>query len=290
MNAMIGEKIGEGGCSEVFEWENASKIIKLARANTDIDAMKREYDHNRMAWEQGLPVPQPFEFVEIDGRPGIVFERIYGETLMKRFVQHALHRTSSEEGVTEQGHIEDKHDDVRITAQMLSEIHSKSNLNVPSQRETIKNSIGWVNYLTSKEKEDVITLLESLPSKQQLCHGDPNLGNIMIREGNALMIDWMNATIGNPEADLAEYIIMIRYAVLPAYLPDEAVDYINTIRESIIDVFMDEYTKLAGITYEEVDAWIAPIAARKLSADGIGEEEKNVLVNEIRKRLANLQQ
>ncbi|MCR8657373.1 phosphotransferase family protein [Paenibacillus endoradicis] len=283
MNILIGEKIGEGGCSEVFEWENSSKIIKLARANTDINAMKREYHHNLIAWDNGLSVPQPFEILEIDGRPGIVFERIYGDTLMKRFVQNALKRASTEAEVTE----DDNYDDVRITAQILSEIHSKSNLSVPSQKETIKKSISWVDHLTSVEKAEIFALLDSLPSKQQLCHGDPNLGNIMIRDGKAIMIDWMNATIGNPEADLAEYIIMIRFAILPSYLPDNAVEYVNTIRESIIKIFIDEYTRLSGITYDEVDSWIAPIAARKLSADGIGEEEKNLLVDEIRRRLSH---
>ncbi|WP_138754550.1 aminoglycoside phosphotransferase family protein [Paenibacillus sinopodophylli] len=284
MNAMIGEKIGEGGCSEVFEWGTASKIIKLARANTDMDAMRREYHNNHMAWDNGLPVPQPFEFVEIDGRPGIVFERIIGDTLMKRFVKHALERAVSKEVHIE----EDSQNDIRMTARILNEIHSKSNVNVPSQRETIKNAIGWVNYLSPEEKETIFKLIDSLPMKQQLCHGDPNLGNIMIKDGHAIMIDWMNATIGNPEADLAEYIIMIRYAILPSYLPDEAVAYIDSIRETIIKVFVEEYTRLTGVTYEEIDAWIAPVAARKLSADGISEAEKSILINEIRARLSKL--
>ncbi|WP_274366163.1 hypothetical protein [Paenibacillus thermotolerans] len=30
----IGNKIGEGGRSEVFEWDDESKIIKLAKPNT----------------------------------------------------------------------------------------------------------------------------------------------------------------------------------------------------------------------------------------------------------------
>jgi aminoglycoside phosphotransferase (APT) family kinase protein len=107
----------------------------------------------------------------------------------------------------------------------------------------------------------------------------------MIRDGKAVIIDWMNASIGNPEADLAEYVVMIRFAILPSYLPNELNVYFNSNRESIIKVFIDEYTSLSGITNDEVDAWIIPIAARKLSADAISEEEKTLLVNEIRIRL-----
>jgi serine/threonine protein kinase len=277
----IGDKIGEGGCSEVFELNNANKIIKLARANTDIEAMRREYYNNRIAWDNGLSVPQPFELVDVNGRPGIVFERIHGETLMERFVKQIMKRSTLVEDLTEI----DEQSDVLITARILSDIHNKSNLNMPSQREIIKNSIYGVDYLTSAEKGTVLAILDSLPIKQQLCHGDPNPGNILIRDGKAVIIDWMNASIGSPEADLAEYLIMIRFAILPSYLPNEVVVYFNSNRESIIKVFIDEYTKLSGITYDEIDAWITPIAARKLSADAISEDEKNLLVNEIRIRL-----
>jgi thiamine kinase-like enzyme len=277
----IGEKIGEGGCSEVFELDNVNKIIKLAKSNTDIEAIRREYNNSRIAWESGLSVPEAFELVDINGRPGIVFERIYGETLMERFVKHVLKRPSSEEDLTEL----EEHNDIRITARILSEIHNKSNLNMPSQREGIKHSIRGVDYLSPTEKEAVLAILDSLLIKQQLCHGDPNPGNILIRDEKAVIIDWMNASLGNPEGDLAEYIIMIRYAILPSHLPNEVVSYFNSIRESIIKVFIDEYTRLSDITYDEIDAWITPIAARKLSDDGISEDEKILLVNEIRKRL-----
>jgi hypothetical protein len=54
----IGEKICEGGCSEVFELDNVNKIIKLAKSNTDIDAIRREYNNSRIAWEIGLSVPE----------------------------------------------------------------------------------------------------------------------------------------------------------------------------------------------------------------------------------------
>jgi hypothetical protein len=43
MNLKIGKKVSEGGCSEVFEYEDDKKIIKLAKANTDIAAVRKEY-------------------------------------------------------------------------------------------------------------------------------------------------------------------------------------------------------------------------------------------------------
>jgi aminoglycoside phosphotransferase (APT) family kinase protein len=284
MHDKLGSKIAEGGCSEVFEWEN-KRIIKLAKDNTDLESMRKEYDNNRIAWDIGLSVAQPFELLDIDGRPGIVFERIYGQSLMERFMIQVFKQVTAEQD-SKLPNIEEN--DIRITAQVLSEIHKKSNLKMSSQRESIKYSIRRVDYLTHAEKEAVINILDSLPAKQQLCHGDPNPGNIMMRDGKAVIIDWMNASIGNPEADLAEYIIMIRYGILPSSLPSKAVDYFNSLRELIISVFISEYMQLSGITYDEIDPWILPIAANKLAADVITEDEKDLLIKEIRRRLNEL--
>jgi thiamine kinase-like enzyme len=282
MQVKLGSKIGEGGCSEVFEWENNRKIIKLAKTNTDHEAMRREYNNNRIAWDNGLSVAQPFELLDIEGRPGIVFERIYGETLLERFMKQILKHLTAEDDSKEMDH---EDNDILITARILNEIHSISILNMPSQREKMKHSIRRGDYLTFAEKEAIIDILENLPTKRQLCHGDPNPGNILIRDGKAVIIDWMDASVGNPEADLAEYIIMIRYAILPSDLPSKALDYFNSIRESIIQVFINEYMKLSGITYNQIEQWITPIAARKLSADAVSEGEKDLLVIEIRRRL-----
>jgi hypothetical protein len=47
----IGQKIGEGSCSEVFEWENDNKIIKLAKSNTNKIAIQREFENNLAVWK-----------------------------------------------------------------------------------------------------------------------------------------------------------------------------------------------------------------------------------------------
>ncbi|MGM0884995.1 MAG: aminoglycoside phosphotransferase family protein [Bacillota bacterium] len=277
----LGAKIGEGGCAEVFEWMDDTKIVKLAKSNTSFAALQGELHHCRIAWEHGLPVPEPFELVSIEGRSGIVLERIYGESILKRFVYRATEHSMIEQTIN----VADDYIDTKPTARLLYQIHSHSVTNMPSQRESIKNDILRSQYLNEDEKEAVITQLDLLPMKNKLCHGDPNPGNIIFRDNEAVIIDWNNASIGNPEADLAEYIIMVRYAILPPDFPQCANDVLNESRESSIQMFMDEYERLSGIGYADVESWIIPIAARKLSADGISEKEKNLLVTEIRRKL-----
>ena len=273
----IGRMIGEGGTSEVYEWEN-NKVIKLAKPNTNKTALQREYGSNLAVWKLGLAVPQPFEMVECDHRPGIVFERIYGPTLTERLFENMMQQINEDQPTMDWG-------DIRYTARLLSEIHQLSHEDLPSQRDSLKWQIQSVDYLNEHEKKQVIGILDSLPIKHQICHGDPNPNNILMRDGKLVLIDWNDATIGNPEADIAEFIVMITYTILPLETPLEVVNFFDSIRETIIKVFMEEYTLLTGTTYDEVDFWIAPIAARKLSADAISEEEKQLLIKEIRSRL-----
>lgn len=270
----IGKKIGEGGNSEVFELENNAKVIKLAKSNTNKTALQREYKNNLTAWKMGLSVPQPFEIVELNNRPGIVFERIYGETLKERLFNNLIAEPPKIDW-----------DDFRCTARLLCEIHKLSSEEIPQQRDSLKGQILSVDYLTEDEKSAVIGILNSLPIKSRISHGDPNPNNILMRNGDPVMIDWNNATNGNPETDLAEYIIMIKFAVLPPETPKNVLKHFDSIRGTIVKVFMDEYTLLTGTTYDEVDPWIVPIAARKLTADAISDKEKQLLLNEIRLRL-----
>ncbi|WP_143191786.1 phosphotransferase [Paenibacillus sp. P46E] len=279
MNGLLGMKLGEGGCAEIYEWEDTSKVIKLAKSNTGTDALAREFSNSQAAWKKGLTVPRPYELTEVDGRQGMVTERIYGESLMERFIQLFM-QVSADRKWTDSDD-----ENIRITARSLSHIHSQRIPSMPPQREALKWNIHSARYLTSDEKKRVVERLDRLPLKYQLCHGDPNPGNILIRNGEPVVIDWMNASTGNPEADLGEYIIMIRYSVLPPGLPADVLEFFDSVREHIIRVFSEEYERLTGIAYREVEQWLVPLAARKLDVDSIVEEEKQRLLEFIRAEL-----
>lgn len=154
--------------------------------------------------------------------------------------------------------------------------------------EMLKGSISRATYLTQEEKQFIYKVLDKLPTKNSICHGDPNPGNFLIRDGKPVIIDWMNATIGNPAADIAEYIILMKYAILPPETPNSIVNFFNVARGFILEIFLDEYMKLSDMEYEEIDQWMLPVMAGKLSADGICDEEKKVLVEVVRKNLLSI--
>lgn len=300
MNIKLGSKINEGISAEIFKWGNDGKIIKLAKRRQENQAMLIEYSNSQFAWNNRLSVPQPFELIEVNDRIGIVYERIYGDTLMQRLLNQALSPLNAEKKIGEFSY----EDVARISARLLSEIHRKPNQNMglqsksdrnsseggnypQAQRTSIIHSIQKADYLSTSEKKSIVDILNKIPIKKQLCHGDPNLNNILIRgsDNKAVLIDWMYASIGNPEADLAEYIIVTKNLIFERNIPSKFFKYINSVRAKIIKVFIDEYTKLSDITYEDIEPWTMIMSARRLSAGIISKTEKRLLVHEIRKKL-----
>ena len=90
----LGAKLAEGACAEIYEWgPGGGKIVKLAKPNTNLFALERELRHCHIAWRLGLPVPQPYDLVQADGRHGIVLARASGQSLLQTFVANALSMT-----------------------------------------------------------------------------------------------------------------------------------------------------------------------------------------------------
>lgn len=318
---MIGRKIGEGACAEIFEWNSedgaCAQIIKLARSHLGRQAMLEEFHHNQVAWSLGLPVPRAFDLVDVGGRFGIVYERVYGKSALERLIDQALAGSGAiKSGATGAGAIGEGgsrrsptppkapkapttqmspvldvsgiFDDFRHVARVLSRVHGHSVDHLPSQREDIKSRLQRAEELTGDEKALILAILDDLPDKSQLCHGDPHPGNFMIHGAEATVIDWMDAAVGSPEADVADFVVLVRFSVLPDELPQDAVKWIDSLRERMIQEFLSEYERMTGIGLERIDAWIAPMAARRLTMGARQPEEKVALVAEIRRRLGRM--
>lgn len=290
MRGQIGRKIGEGACAEIFEWDDGEgdggKVIKLARRHLDRQAMLEEFHHNQVAWNLGLPVPRAFDLIEVGGRAGILYERVYGESAMDRLIHDVLAASGGRcEGGFQGRSLPRLFDDFRRFARVLSRIHAHSAEHLPLQREKIKENLRRVDALTSDEKAMVTRILDSLPEKRQLCHGDPNPGNLMFCGDDVTVIDWMDASLGAPEGDVADLVVLVRYGALPPHLSQDVAERLDSLREQIIVEFLSEYERLMGVAYEDVDAWIVPMAARRLAMGALRPEEKMILAGEIRRRL-----
>ncbi len=81
----LGERLGGGGSSEVFAW-GEGRVVKLFLAAYDY-AVERELDLAAAVYRAGVASPEVHGLVEVDGRRGIVFERVDGPTLLDQLLR-----------------------------------------------------------------------------------------------------------------------------------------------------------------------------------------------------------
>lgn len=107
--------------------------------------------------------------------------------------------------------------------------------------EHLKAIIGRPVEFTDDEISVIHAYMDHLPVKRQLCHGDTNPGNVILRDGIPVMVDWMHASLGNPAADVAEVCVMIEYAVLSPETPAAVIEFFEA-REKLPTTFSSTST------------------------------------------------
>ncbi|REE89104.1 aminoglycoside phosphotransferase (APT) family kinase protein [Paenibacillus taihuensis] len=278
---MLGKCVGIGSSCEVYEWdESADKVVKLYHSHARLEHVQREFRNSSVACSNGLSVPRPYEIVNWGGRHGIVYERISGETLVNRIYESLY--------AFEPFDMEAEDHELRILAKVLHEIHQASTEGIQtSQRDNLKWIIGHPEPFSPEEVGALHAYMDLLPPKRQLCHGDTNLSNLILNGDRYVMIDWMHASIGNPEADVAEVCVSIEYAVLPPETPADVDEFFQTIRQAAYRIFIDEYCKLSGVTEAEIRAWYPPMAARSMASGALQAEQVEMMAAMIREKIVD---
>jgi hypothetical protein len=81
--------IAAGRIVEVYAW-GEGRVLKLTRPDFPQYLADQEWRNALAAWQLGAPAPKPFELLEIDGRRGVVFERIQGPNLLQALLRNPL--------------------------------------------------------------------------------------------------------------------------------------------------------------------------------------------------------
>ena len=86
MSETMGRLLAAGQRAEVFEW--GSRVVKLCRSPGSKQVIFREAAINAAVEALGLPVPAVWSVQQIDGRWGIVFDRVSGVSFAERILDN----------------------------------------------------------------------------------------------------------------------------------------------------------------------------------------------------------
>lgn len=240
--------IGKGKTAEVYEW-GADCVLKLFHKNFDYERVIYEAEIGRAVNEAGVPSPKVYDIVEIDGRKGIIFQRIYGKTL-SMLIQEEPWKLRY---YTKQ------------MARFQYEIHNYSITEIlPSQKERFERKMHNSLNILGEKGTRILNYIDSLQNGNSICHGDIHSKNIIISDKGPVAIDWNSGYKGNPLGDVARTYLTLNLPPKSSILTNINKIFPDNPRRLTYLTYLGEYMKLANVELEDIDAWILPVAAARL--------------------------
>jgi uncharacterized protein (TIGR02172 family) len=251
------EVLAQGRTAEMLAWKDGW-ALKLFFDWFPDDGVSHEARLARAVHAAGLPVPAVGEIVELDGRLGLPYERLFGRSMLEEL----------------DGEPETLSRNARILAELQTKIHSSgSQPGVPGQREKLKRKIHEAPGLSQGQVKRLIKALEQLPDGDRLCHGDMHPANVILTAGGPVVIDWIDATLGNPLADVARSQIILGGVGARVSQANKAlVDLVGRF----LAIYEEYYFELRPGGAAECEAWRPVIAAARMN-EGIEEQQEWLL-------------
>lgn len=250
--AELGNLIGTGRTAEVYTY-GPDKIVKLYLDWCKPEWVDHEFRTAQAVQSLGLPVPLVSEIVEFNSRRGIVYQYVSGKTMLSAFSEKpwSLFRLA------------------RQLAATHAQMHRTRVEGLPSLKHRLKEQIMRLEDRAMRDK--ALAVLATLPEGQAPCHGDYHPDNVIISGSNLVIIDWTNATIGHPLADVARTLLMLNTPYIPPETP--AKPLVRIVKRLFHDTYLKHYLRLTGASLDEIRRWMIPVAAARLLENVPGEKE-----------------
>jgi uncharacterized protein (TIGR02172 family) len=249
--------LGHGRTAEVHTWKEGS-VLKLFVPGFPSSLVDQEVEGTRAANTAGIPSPQLRGVITVDGRRGLVLERLSGRsmlTLLGREPARVAHYAG-------------------IFAELQARMHDCHAPQLTSRREDLARRIARAG-VVARVKGDTLATLERLPDGDSLCHCDFHPDNVLMTPQGPLVIDWSFAARGTPASDAACTALLLRIADAPpgsfpvAWVEREA-------RDRFYRMWLKRYRKLQPEAAGAMWNWVLPVAVARL-ADDIPEERPRLI-------------
>ena len=182
------ECIGRGAKGAVYRLDDEN-IVKVYFDTDALDAIKNEREMAKLALILGVPTAISYEVVRVGESYGSVFELLNARSLAQILAQEPDSFSRC----------------VKEFAGLLKKIHS---IEVPAGKlhDIRPKALGWLDRLGSAvgedAKEKLRKLILAVPDRRTMLHGDFHPKNIMLQNGEALVIDMDTLATGHPIFEL----------------------------------------------------------------------------------------
>ena len=183
------EVIGQGANGKVYRID-ADTIVKVYFKPDALPEIERERELARTALILGIPTAIPYDVVKVGEGYGSVFELLNAKSFAK------LIQTDPDS--TDQV--------VAMSVDLLKKIHGTlvKPDKMPPMKAVAQNWAAFLkDYLPEENFNKLVSLVDGVPEDLHMLHGDYHLKNIMLQDGEVLLIDMDTLCTGHPVFEFA---------------------------------------------------------------------------------------
>lgn len=182
------EFIARGGNGAVYRYDPET-VVKTYYNPDSLPEIEQERKNARKAFVMGVNTAIPYGIVRVGDGYGTLTELLNATSITKMMIR-------------DPEHLEEP---VRYYVDTIRQMHS---IQVePGELPDLKQQVlGWTDFvkdeLTPESAAKLRALVEALPDSQTMLHGDYHTNNIMVQNGEALLIDMDTLSVGHPILEL----------------------------------------------------------------------------------------
>ena len=235
------KEIGRGANGRVYRLDDET-IVKVFAEGFSLEDIQRERRCAQEALKDDVPTAITFDIVECDGLYGLIFENFECQTLARYMAEHP-----------------DEFDDLmdKFVA-LFNKIHSTE----VTHHEFVSIKKLYSGFLTDckdwyseEEYEKLMKLMNAIPERSTIVHGDFHGKNIMYSKGELYLIDMGDVSYGHPIFDIictgATHINLVRLN------PEFAESFTGLNRDMIMEIYRRLVKGHFNLTDEdEIDKYV----------------------------------
>ena len=180
--------IGQGGNGTIYRLDEDT-IVKVYKPWMEMEQIDREREYARTAFVNGIPSVIAYDVVKCGDCFGVVFEMLKSNTL-----GYAMHN--------EPERMEEFIEKYVALAKTLHTTHVPEGSFGRIQDVFHREADNLDRWCSEEEIALLHSIIDEIPVTDTIMHNDLHPGNIMIQDGELLLIDMPEVTVGPPVCDL----------------------------------------------------------------------------------------
>ncbi|MBP3206473.1 MAG: anti-sigma factor antagonist [Lachnospiraceae bacterium] len=215
------EVIGRGFFGTVYRID-AESIVKVYKGKESIPKIENEKKMAQKAFVSGIPTAISYDIVKVGEDYGSVFELLNARTFHELAQSEAMPLPELIAKYTE----------------LLKIVHSTrlEKGTFPSYREKFLEYLEVIaKHLTEKQYDGLKKLLTDMDDENTVVHGDIQMKNVMMVDGEPMLIDMDTLGLGNPVFEFAG--LYMTYQAFEEDDPDNSMSFLEMSNEFVDDLW-----------------------------------------------------